>query len=100
MMTCDFLTVFQSYQDDGRVIMKGCVQSNPVYSLLDFYPQVGLKPETTKSAVPTWLFPWHSHFLKIFKLSKNNDCLEYISNMSYDCVLPYFQDLISRNPGK
>ena len=33
-MTCDFtsfLTVFQSYQDDGRMIMKVCVQWNPVY---------------------------------------------------------------------
>ena len=26
-----FSTVFQSYQDDGQVIMKGCVQWNPVY---------------------------------------------------------------------
>ena len=28
-MTCDFTsfsTVFQSYQDDGQMIMKGCVQ--------------------------------------------------------------------------
>ena len=24
-------TVFQSYQDDGQMIMKGCVQWNPVY---------------------------------------------------------------------
>ena len=24
-------TVFQSYQEDGWVIMKGCVQQNPVY---------------------------------------------------------------------
>ena len=33
-MTCDFtsfLTVFQSYQDDRRTIMKGCVLWNPVY---------------------------------------------------------------------
>ena len=33
-MTCDFmssLTVFQSYQDDVRMIMKGCVQWNFVY---------------------------------------------------------------------
>ena len=33
-MTCDFTsfsTVFQSYQDDGQMIMKGCVQWNPVY---------------------------------------------------------------------
>ena len=31
-MTCDFTafsTVFQSYQDDGQMIMKGCVQWNP-----------------------------------------------------------------------
>ena len=25
-------TVFQSYQDDGRMIMEGCMQWNPVYS--------------------------------------------------------------------
>ena len=33
-MICDFMsipTVFQSYQDDGWIIMKGCVQWNPVY---------------------------------------------------------------------
>ena len=33
-MTCDFTsfsTVFQSYQDDGQMIMKGCVQWNPTY---------------------------------------------------------------------
>ena len=33
-ITCDFTsfsTVFQSYQDDGRMIIKGCVQWNPVY---------------------------------------------------------------------
>ena len=33
-MTCNFmsfLTVFQSYQDDVRMIMKGCVQWNSVY---------------------------------------------------------------------
>ena len=31
-MICEitpFLTVFQSYQDDGRMIMKGCAQWNP-----------------------------------------------------------------------
>ena len=35
LMTCcltTFLTVFQSYQDDECVIMKGCVQWNPVYN--------------------------------------------------------------------
>ena len=26
-----FLIVFQSYQDNGWMIMKDCVQSNPVY---------------------------------------------------------------------
>ena len=32
-LTCDFAsfsTVFQSYQDDERLIMKGCVQWNPI----------------------------------------------------------------------
>ena len=36
-MICDFTsfsTVLQSYQDDGRMIMKGCVQWNPVYCCL------------------------------------------------------------------
>ena len=35
LMTCcftTFSTVFQSYQDDECVIMKGCVQWNPVYN--------------------------------------------------------------------
>ena len=34
-MTCDFtcfLTIFQSYQDDVCMIMKGCVQGNSVDS--------------------------------------------------------------------
>ena len=33
-MTCNFSsfsTVFQSYQDDGQVIIEGCVQLNPIY---------------------------------------------------------------------
>ena len=38
-ITCDFTSfsaVFQSYQDNGKVIMKGCVQLNPVYSGKEF----------------------------------------------------------------
>ena len=38
-MTCDFAlfsTVFQSYQDDGQMIMKVCVQLKPVYGREDF----------------------------------------------------------------
>ena len=38
-MTCDFTpfsTVFQSYQDDERLIMKGRVQWNSVYGREDF----------------------------------------------------------------
>ena len=31
-----FLTVFQSYRDDVRMIMKGCVQWNSVYGSEDF----------------------------------------------------------------
>ena len=38
-MICNFTsfsTVFQSYQDDGRMKMKGCVQWNPIYGYEDF----------------------------------------------------------------
>ena len=38
-MTCDFTsfsTVFQLYQDDGKLIMKGCVQWNSIYGREDF----------------------------------------------------------------
>ena len=31
-----FITVFQLYQDDGRVIIKDCLQGNPVYGVEDF----------------------------------------------------------------
>ena len=37
--TCDFTsfsTVFQSYQDDERLTLKGCVQWNSVYGVEDF----------------------------------------------------------------
>ena len=37
-----FLTVFQSYQADGRVIMKGCVKWNPIYSWKGFYLQLNI----------------------------------------------------------
>ena len=50
-MTCNFTsfsTVFQSYQDDGWVIMKGCVQWNPVYVWEDS-AWSGIKLMTTRS---------------------------------------------------
>ena len=34
--------VFQSYQDDGKVILKGCVQRNLV-SIWKFLPQAGIE---------------------------------------------------------
>ena len=37
-MTCNFTsfsTLFQSYQDNGLMIMKGCVQWNPIYDWKD-----------------------------------------------------------------
>ena len=42
-MICDFMSfliVLQSYQDDGRVIMKGCVQWNP-FTVEKISPQGG-----------------------------------------------------------
>ena len=43
-MTCAFMsysTVFLSYQDDGRVIMKGCVQQNLLNGWRDFHLKLG-----------------------------------------------------------
>ena len=37
-----FATVFQSYLDDGQVIMKGCVQWNPFYDSKDLHLRCGL----------------------------------------------------------
>ena len=51
-MTCDFTsfpTIFQSYQDDGWVIMEGCVQWNPVINKRPS-SKVGLEPGTARSA--------------------------------------------------
>ena len=47
-MTCDFTsfsTVFQSYQDDGQMIMKGCVQWNP-FMVEKISPSGGIDPGT------------------------------------------------------
>ena len=44
--TCDFTsfsTVFQSYQDDGRMIMKGCVQKGKIS------PQARIESGTARS---------------------------------------------------
>ena len=48
-MTCHLtsvLTVFQEYQDDVRVIVKGFVQWSPVYGWKDFRLQRVLNPGT------------------------------------------------------
>ena len=50
-MTCDFAsfsTVFQSYQDDERLIMKDCVQWNP-FTLEKISPRAGLERTTARS---------------------------------------------------
>ena len=47
-MTSNFMffsTVFQSYQDNGRMIMKGCVQWNPDYGR-ENWPRAGIEPGT------------------------------------------------------
>ena len=43
------LTVFQSYQDDGKVTMKHCVQWTPVKSSKGFTPRRKSKPGTARS---------------------------------------------------
>ena len=50
-MTCSFesfLTVFRSYQDDKRVIMKGCVKGSLVYAR-KYFCYKGLEPDTAIS---------------------------------------------------
>ena len=47
-ITCDF-TVFLSYQDAGRVIMKGFVNWNLVLRWKRFPPQAWLKSGTARS---------------------------------------------------
>ena len=39
-----FLTVFQTYQEAVRVIMRGCVQWNSVYGWEDFASRLGSNP--------------------------------------------------------
>ena len=46
-LTCNFMSfskIFQSYQDNGLVIMKGCVQWNPVYNEKDLCPRFDSNP--------------------------------------------------------
>ena len=43
-----FSTAFQSYQDNGPVIMKGCVQWNPIYDRKNL-SHAELEPRTARS---------------------------------------------------
>ena len=59
-MVCNFRssTVFQSYQDSWRVIMKGCVQWNAVYERKISLQEPNLEHlDLQVSAKPTE-FPW------------------------------------------
>ena len=50
-MACDFTffsTVFQSCQDDERLIIKGCVQWSP-FTVEKILPQAGMELGTTRS---------------------------------------------------
>ena len=42
-------TVFQSYQVDGWVFMKGCVQLNLIYGWKDLAVRAELEPEIARS---------------------------------------------------
>ena len=58
-MICNFMsfsTVFQSYQDDGQMRMKGCEQWNPVYGWEDFTSS-GAKTRGHYSGV-AYVIPW------------------------------------------
>ena len=50
-MTRDFTsfsTVFQSYLDDGQMIMKSCMQGNP-FTVKKFSPPARIEPGTARS---------------------------------------------------
>ena len=63
-----FLTAFQLYQDDGSVIMKGCVQCNPVQFLERFSPQGGVEPWTARSTISSMTSTLHMSFLNFERL--------------------------------
>ena len=42
--SCVLLTLFQLYQEDVRMIMKGCMQWNLVHGWIDFASSGGLNP--------------------------------------------------------
>ena len=44
-----FYIRFQSYQDDGRMIMKGCVQWNPPFTVEKISHQAGREPVTARA---------------------------------------------------
>ena len=53
-MTCHFTsfsTVFQSYQDNGQMIMKAVCNGTP-FMIEKISPQVGLEPGTARSVRP------------------------------------------------
>ena len=72
-MICDFTsfsTLFQSYQDDGRIIIKGCVQWNPVYDYgriksIHVHVTVRLASEiATDGQAPRLLNLFHAQLMK------------------------------------
>ena len=81
-MTCDFIsfsTVFQSYQDDERLIMKGCVQWNPIHSWEDF---------TSSGARTRDRFQiWHSGWI-----SYNDQSVEYFHKLAVDEISVLLQE--------
>ena len=80
-----FLTVFQEYHDNGRVIMKGCVQSNPVYGRKDFRLQRLLNPgplDQQASVEPTEVYHRSISYVR----------LSYGNNVKPDTT-PLFSDI-------
>ena len=60
-----FSTVFQLYQDNGQVIMKGCVQRSPIYHGKKSLPQAGLEPRNSRSAGQRLTYLATGAFIKV-----------------------------------
>ena len=79
-----FLTVFQSYQADGQMIMKGCVQWNPVYGV-KILPQVGLDLGATRS-VGQHMKP--TELPGLLKIKENSKMKSYLFSLQPLSPLP------------
>ena len=87
-MTCDFAsfsTVFQSYQDDGSMIMKRFVQWNLVYGWKDYRLERGSNPGPLDLYTSRNLGELHSrknqNYLTLANIPSHRSCSRYVPRL-------------------